>query len=348
MTAGIAAVPRPVVGTPSGAETNMINNKISIGWKKVSGATGYEIYYAIGSKDNYKLLERTSKNQMILNLFQKNKTYYFKIRAREKVNGVVFKGKFSRQISVKTAIDKPKSVSTIKKLLKAAMLPVGKTMYVWGGGWNKEDTGSGIEAVTMGVSPAWETFFNQQDSRYNYENTRYQIHNGLDCSGYVGWCIYNALNTTSGNEGYVISAEQMAANYSSRGWGTYIGRSRVIDYKPGDIMSSDCVDCGHVWIVVGQCSDGSVVLVHSSPAGVQLNGTVNRNGSQNSEAVKLATYYMKKNFPKWYNKFPNCSRGESYLSHYAQIRWNVSGKSVLNDPEGYQKKNAEEVLQDLF
>ena len=50
----------------------------------------------------------------------------------------------------------------------------------------------------------------------------------------------------------------------------------------------------HIYIVVGSCADGSVVLVHSSPAGVRLTGTPDKKGRTNSEAVKLATTYTYK------------------------------------------------------
>ena len=34
---------------------------------------------------------------------------------------------------------------TLENLLKTALLPIGKTMYIYGGGWNEKDTGAGIE-----------------------------------------------------------------------------------------------------------------------------------------------------------------------------------------------------------
>ena len=193
---------------------------------------------------------------------------------------------------------------TLKFFLQIALRPVGSTMYVWGGGWNENDTGSGPEACTLGVSPRWAAFAGKQTASYDYRTTRYQIHDGLDCSGYVGWCIYNLLHTPLSNAnqhsacshpktgdasrncipientahasvdsssscGYVMPAHQMAANFAARGWGSFIPRRQIIDYRAGDIMSSR----GHVWIAVGQCSDGSVVLLHSSPPGIQLCGT---------------------------------------------------------------------------
>ena len=38
---------------------------------------------------------------------------------------------------------------TLENLLKTALLPIGNTMYIYGGGWNEEDTGAGIEAMTI-------------------------------------------------------------------------------------------------------------------------------------------------------------------------------------------------------
>ncbi len=252
-----------------------------------------------------------------------------------------YKDKRVKTLKKKVTVTKS---STLKELLTVALEPVGSTMYVWGGGWNEADTGAGVEARTIGVSAQWKKFFNQQTSSYNYQNTRYQIHNGLDCSGYIGWCIYNILNTEDGNEGYVMYASQMAKNFANRGWGSYKSKSKVKDYKAGDIMSSS----GHVWMVVGQCSDGSVVLLHSSPPGVQLCGTPSSSGKSSSEAVKLAQKYMKKYYPSWYRKYPDCSRGSSYLRDYSQMRWDVSGKSIMTDPDGYRNKSADQILKDLF
>ena len=156
------------------------------------------------------------------------------------------------------------------------------------------------------------------------------------------------LNTKNNQKGYVYSASNQAEKLSALGFGSY--RSQVEkDYQPGDIMSSTCSCCGHVWIVLGECSDGSVVLLHSSPAGVQISGTVTPEGKSNSKAIKLAKKYMKKYYPAWYKKYPNVERGLSYLSHYGQMRWKTTGDNVvLSDPDGYSKMSAEEVLKDLF
>ena len=237
-----------------------------------------------------------------------------------------------------------KGKSTLKRLLETGLQPLGRTMYVWGGGWNEADTGAGKEAVTIGVSEQWERFFQMQDSSYDYRDTRYQIHDGLDCSGFVGWCIYNILNTQNGHKGYVMEAKKMCRNYASRGWGSYRPASSVNDYRAGDIMCNS----GHVWIVVGSCTDGSVVILHSSPPGVILCGTPTPEGSRSSKAVRLAARYMKNYRPKWYRMFPSCSRDISYLTSYHQMRWDLSGNSVMTDPDGFAGKSADQILKILF
>ena len=233
--------------------------------------------------------------------------------------------------------------TTIKELLQTGLQPVGSTMYVWGGGWSRN--GASKEARRLGVSTSWKKFYKKQKKGYNYHKYLYQSSKGLDCSGYIGWCIYNVLEETDGKKGYVLYAQNMARNYASRGWGTFTNRSKVKNYKAGDIMSTPA---GHVYMVIGSCKDGSVVFLHSSPPGVTLCGTTTPSGKTNSQAVKLARKYMKKYYPAWYKKFGDCSRGISYLTDYHQMRWDISGKSVMTDPDHYRKKSAEQILKDLF
>ena len=62
---------------------------------------------------------------------------------------------------------------TLENLLKTALLPIGKTMYIYGGGWNENDTGAGIEAMTLGIDPKWAEFAQKQDSSYNFKDYDY-------------------------------------------------------------------------------------------------------------------------------------------------------------------------------
>lgn len=319
---------------------------VTLSWSRRKDLTGYQVYGTNASGGGRKLLKTVKGTKCTRSGLYEGKTYYYRVRGVQKKKGKTKYTSFSKVIKVKVPVSTQKS--TLKKFLQTALQPVGSTMYVWGGGWNKADTGAGTEARTIGVSPKWKRFFQKQTAGYDYRTTKYQISNGLDCSGYVGWCVYNVLNAESGKPGYVMLAQKMAKNFASRGWGSYTARSKVKNYRAGDIMSSACSDCGHVWIVVGQCSDGSVVLLHASPPGVQLAGTPSKKGKTDSEAVRLAQKYMKTYYPEWYRKYPNCAKGGSYLSHYARMRWDISGKKVMTDPDGYRNMSAKQILRDLF
>ncbi len=227
-------------------------------------------------------------------------------------------------------------IKSMENLLLTALVPVGRTMYVWGGGWNEEDTGAGIEAMSFGVSAGWEAFAAEQTSDYDYKKTEYQIHDGLDCSGYIGWLIYNVFETEEALPGYVYPSTQMAEKFAANGWGEYL-TDDITEWKPGDICSMP----GHVWMSLGMCEDGSVLLVHASPPGVRLSGTRLKNGEK-SEAIKMAEEYMKENHPQWYEKYPASDVSYNYLTKSKVFRW---APSILEDSQGIQDMTAAEVLE---
>ena len=238
--------------------------------------------------------------------------------------------------------DSNKSTVTVKDELLTGLEPMGKCLYVYGGGWNEEDTGAGKETVTKGLSSQWEKFYNENDSDYDFETTRYQIHNGLDCTGYVGWIMYQLFGDKYSKDGYVFSSSAVAENYSSIFGSTIIPREEVKNRKSGDVMATE----GHVYIVVGQCDDGSVVIMHASVPSVSLSGTADKNGNPDSEAAKLAKQYMEKYFPEEAARYKNYLRDNmDYLKNYDEIVWK---DTVLSDPDNYRKISAEEILEDLF
>lgn len=328
---------------PKGVLANGVADRIVVSWEPVEDADGYEVYEKQAGQGSWSLAKATRKKKIVLSGRQAGVSYSYKVRAvKEKKNGKQRYGTFSKKSD--TALPR-RAVTTIKNFLKLSLAPVGNTMYIWGGGWNKADDGAGKDALRIGLNPQWRAFAAKQGSSYDYKKYRYRWGNGLDCSGFVGWSVYNALHTTKGKEGegYVDKAKNLAKNYAQNGWGTFKKSSAVKDYKAGDIMSGS----GHVYIVLGACSDGSIVLVHSSPAGVQICGTQTPAGQNNSQAIKLAEKYMKKYYPSWYRKFPKCSRDASYLQ-YAQFRWDIREGNVMEDTDKYTEKSAKTILKDLL
>lgn len=107
----VTAVTKPgktSVKTYSGAK------KASVTWKKVSGASGYEVYYSSSPKTGYKLLKKTSGNYASKSGLTEGKTYYFKVKAYKIVSGKKYYGEAS---AAKSALPyKP------VKVLKAATI----------------------------------------------------------------------------------------------------------------------------------------------------------------------------------------------------------------------------------
>lgn len=231
-------------------------------------------------------------------------------------------------------------VHTLENLLRTALLPVGNTMYIWGGGWNEEDTGAGIEAVSFGVSPKWKEFADRQDSDYNVKEHRYQIHDGLDCSGYVGWIIYNVMETEENKEGYVTKSTDTAGHLANLGLGDFYDTNREKTFLCGDIVSMK----GHVWISLGTCADSSVLLLHSSPPGVRFSGTRLPDGSQ-SQAVSLAQQVMETYYPDWYARYPACDVSADYLENVSLLRIT---DTVFPDADKLRALSPEELVTFLF
>ena len=263
---------------------------------------------------------------------------------------------------------------TLKNFLATAMEPVGTALYVYGGTWDWQDVNSSNQAMTIGLSQSWIDFFQSQDANYTYKNSAnpsesYYPHNawnqyyyaGIDCSAFVGWSVYNTMHTTNGSvangdKGYVMSATQQAKNFANeQGWGTWEQKApfKPEDFKTGDIFSMN----GHVWICLGKCEDGSLVILHSTPSdsingqgggGVQINGV---GDSENCQAVKLAEEYMSKYYPQWWKRYHKVYKNFDDYTEYSgsaagKFSWTLGG--TLTDPDGNAKMSADELLAALF
>ena len=90
--------------------------------------------------------------------------------------------------------------------------------------------------------------------------------------------------------------------------------------------------------------DGSVLLVHASPPGVRICGTYLADGTR-SEAVVLAERVMKRKYPAWYARYPECGVGYFYLEQSVSMRWYTD---EMTDPDHLQEMQAEEVVHFLY
>lgn len=282
---------------------------------------------------------------------------YFKVADGKVEKGITFKNDLIPIAQLQRFRGKTPSYTagekTIKNFLSIALQPVGSTMYIWGGGWQKS-------AQKIGVSPKWKEFFNKQDKNYNFKNycgtisangqaekvAEQFLPEGLDCSGFVGWAVYNVINKDDTGKSLVCkSFKQPEFLAKDCNLGNYTDYQNVKSVKPGDILA---IKKGHVYISLGQCKDGSVLIIDSSPPGVQIRGTKNEVGSDKSEAVNLAKKYMSRYYPEWYEKFPDCVSKSADYRQDSKFSWDISAKGVMSDPEKYRDFTPEEVLKDLF
>ena len=349
---------------PEGLMATASKGKIAVTWEKVPGAKTYAVYRNMRrlstdpktgltltgqntrkavSQLKYRRILVTKKTKAIIKNCKKGYEYSFYVEARRevKINGVKTT-EISQKSSIRSTTVPYEGKSTIKNFLRTGISPIGSTMYIWGGGWNGFAGNNSEQKFKTGLSPKWRSFADKHKSNYNYVRYLLQREKGLDCSGFVGNCVYNVMETSNNRQSYVTSAYREGIYYSSLGFGKYVSNKLVGTRKAGDVMT--CAT--HVWICLGECTDGSAVVLHSSPPMVSLAGTPSDKGVSNSKAVKLARKYMKKYYPELYKNYPNSVyRGSTYNSSYGRMRWN---KKTLADPEGYKNMTAKKVLKDLF
>ena len=270
---------------------------------------------------------------------------------------------------------------TLKNFFATAMMPVGTTLYIYGGGWDWQDEGAAFQTRTIGLSDGWIRFFYSQDvnytfkekdgdeskkdaaySYYPYGGYNEYYYAGLDCSGYVGWTLYNVMNKEDGKDGYVMSSTKLARTLAEKGWGKWTQNfKKPVNYKdseflPGDIFSKK----GHVWICLGTCEDGSILILHSTAAnsrtgqpggGPELSAI---GESKGCDAYRLADEYMSEYFPDWYARYPIALKNYEEYTHVegeyvGKFSWNLTGAdSVLSDPDNLRSKRPEEILEILF
>lgn len=243
---------------------------------------------------------------------------------------------------------------TVLNLLRTAMQPMGTTLYLYGGGWNEQDTGADVAARAPLPSPAWRAFFLSQNAAYDYRrflDPRFR-RCGLDCSGYLGWTLCATLHSQPQNVGYVCPSTEMAGRLAARGLGTLL-RSPT-DFLPGDVFSMS----GHVWLCVGACRDGSLVIAHSTPSpdrtgtgrggGVQLSALPPDDSKLSCEALTLARHYMRR-FPTWSARYAAQAKPRA---QYTVLPDNPNSGlfrfTALSDPENIKNQDAPTILSALF
>ena len=82
-------------------KTTAKSKACKISWKKVSGASGYQVYMATSKKGKYKKIGDTKKLNLTKKSLKKGKTYYFKVRAYKTLNKKKTYGAYSVKVKAK-------------------------------------------------------------------------------------------------------------------------------------------------------------------------------------------------------------------------------------------------------
>ncbi len=93
-------------------------NAITLTWKKIDGASGYEIYRADSKKGNFKKVKTVANAKTVTYKDGKlsfNKTYFYKIKVYVNTGGNIAESAFSPTVSAKTALAAPAKLSLKKK-----------------------------------------------------------------------------------------------------------------------------------------------------------------------------------------------------------------------------------------
>jgi len=90
--------------TPKISKLSTKSKKATVQWKKISGASGYEVYMATSKKGKYSKIKTVTKGTTVKytkSKLKKKKKYYFKVRAYKKINGKKIYSSYSSIKSIK-------------------------------------------------------------------------------------------------------------------------------------------------------------------------------------------------------------------------------------------------------
>lgn len=124
-------------------KTSSESDKVTLKWDKVSGATGYVIYYLNADKHkNYSKVKEVTSNTVTITGLRKTTQYHFKIAAYVKKNGVRYEG-----------------ASTIKKTCTQAAeitnLSLGHSSDVIELSWSKVENATGYKVYRASEKTNW-------------------------------------------------------------------------------------------------------------------------------------------------------------------------------------------------
>lgn len=267
---------------------------------------------------------------------------------------------------------------TAKEFLMHSIEPLGTTLYIFGGGWAYDEECGDTNSMTHGIALSWKEFFDSQNEWFVYKNSKKKAtsyfpfdgknthhEKGLDCTGYLGWLFYNTFEKGGSTRNYVYTTSKWLDTFTNDlklgtkevPEGSFLEISKHL--KPTDVVVID----GHAYIVIGKCSDDSIVIIHSSVSnsitgayggGVQLSAiNVRSSENKNCKAYDLADYYMATYCPEWHKRYPTVVKPTpKYLSFKDKsVRFGIfhfDFQHILSDPDNILDMPTECILDLVF
>ena len=112
----VAKAVKPKLKTVSGVNVKATStSSMKLSWKKVNGASGYQIYRATSASGKYIKLKSTTSLSYVNSGLTKNKPYYYKLRAYRKVGKSYVYGSFTKSIGRKIVVIEEKAPASIRK-----------------------------------------------------------------------------------------------------------------------------------------------------------------------------------------------------------------------------------------
>ena len=124
---------KAVPAVTSAAVTSAAYNQLKVTWKKISGATGYEIYRSTAKNGTYQKIKTLSSTSYTDKSVTTGKTYYYKIKVYKTISGKKVYGAYSSAVSAKAV---PAKTSAALKKESSTKLKIS---------WKKVSGASGYE-----------------------------------------------------------------------------------------------------------------------------------------------------------------------------------------------------------
>ena len=196
-------------------------SKLEINWNSVSGANGYYVYRSTKKNSGYEKIATVSGRSTVQytdSSLKTGKTYYYKVRSRNKVNGSTGYSSPGTAVNGKT-VARP-VISSLRESNGVVSIKWGKVSgasgYIIRRAASESGTYTRVATITSGSTTSYKDKTVTAGNTYYYRIQSFNTVNGQ--KGYSGYC--SAKSVTFGTKimgSSTVTVNQMVAYYNSTG-----------------------------------------------------------------------------------------------------------------------------------